>query len=74
MFASGNGRICFDNCAADGFIGNIYSVVIGCATRAGKAPEYAERCAGVAATAYSGGMDNNVKIVSDDRTFMISNI
>jgi hypothetical protein len=32
----------------------------------GRAPEYAERCAAVIATAYSGGLDNGIKIVSDN--------
>lgn len=64
VFASGNGRIQFDNCALDGYVGNIHSVAISSATMEGKAPAYAERCPGVIATAYSGGIDNSVKIVS----------
>lgn len=34
---------------------------------AGTASEYAERCAAVIATAYSGGIDNGIKIVSDNK-------
>lgn len=54
----------FDNCAADGYVGNIHTIAISSATMEGKAPEYAERCPAVIATAYSGGIDDGVKIVS----------
>lgn len=64
VFASGNGRMLFDNCASDGYVGNIHTVAISSVTMEGTAPEYAERCAAVIATAYSGGLDNGVKIVS----------
>lgn len=64
MFASGNGRVLYDNCAADGYIGSIYTVAISSATIKGKAPYYAERCAAVIATAYSGGSNDHIKIVS----------
>lgn len=66
VFASGNGGLHHDNCAADGYIGNIHALAISSATMEGKAPVYAERCAGVVATAYSGGLNNAVKIVSDN--------
>ncbi|XP_022172642.1 neuroendocrine convertase 1-like isoform X2 [Myzus persicae] len=66
VFASGNGRMLFDNCASDGYVGNIYTVAISSVTMDGRAPEYAERCAAVIATAYSGGLDDGVKIVTSD--------
>ncbi|VVC45506.1 Peptidase S8, subtilisin-related,Peptidase S8, subtilisin, Ser-active site,Proprotein convertase [Cinara cedri] len=66
VFASGNGRIQLDNCAADGYVGNIHTVAISSATIDGKAPAYAERCAAVIATAYSGGIDSGIKIVTSD--------
>ncbi|XP_026817052.1 neuroendocrine convertase 1-like isoform X4 [Rhopalosiphum maidis] len=66
VFASGNGRMLFDNCASDGYVGNIYTVAISSVTMDGRAPEYAERCAAVIATAYSGGLDNGIKIVTSD--------
>lgn len=56
----------FDNCASDGYVGNIHTVAISSVTVDGRAPEYAERCAAVIATAYSGGLDNGIKIVSDN--------
>jgi len=54
----------FDNCASDGYVGNIHTLAISSVTMDGKAPEYAERCAAVIATAYSGSLDNSIKIVS----------
>ncbi|XP_025192579.1 neuroendocrine convertase 1-like isoform X2 [Melanaphis sacchari] len=66
VFASGNGRMLFDNCASDGYVGNIHTVAISSVTMDGRAPEYAERCAAVIATAYSGGLDNGIKIVTSD--------
>ncbi|XP_025411999.1 neuroendocrine convertase 1-like isoform X2 [Sipha flava] len=66
VFASGNGRLLFDNCAADGYVGNIHTIAISSATVEGKAPEYAERCAAVIATAYSGGINDGVKIITSD--------
>ncbi|XP_050442123.1 neuroendocrine convertase 1-like isoform X1 [Adelges cooleyi] len=66
VFASGNGRLLYDNCAADGYVGSIYSLVIGSATHEGKAPLYAERCAAVIATAYSGGLIDDIKVVTSD--------
>lgn len=42
-------------------------MAISSATIAGTASEYAERCAAVIATAYSGGIDNGIKIVSDNK-------
>ncbi|XP_050520597.1 neuroendocrine convertase 1-like isoform X2 [Daktulosphaira vitifoliae] len=66
VFAAGNGRHLLDNCSADGYAGSIYSLVIACATRDGKAPFYAERCAAVIATAYSGGSQDSIQVITSD--------
>lgn len=66
VFAAGNGKTVGDNCAADGYINSIYTIAIGSTREDGLSPLYSERCNAVHATTYSGGINEQVKIVSLD--------
>lgn len=61
MFAAGNGKSEEDNCACDGFVSSIYTIVIASCDDSGHVTHYSERCASVMATSYSGsGLQKNV--------------
>lgn len=61
MFAAGNGKPEGDNCACDGYVNSIYSIVIASCDDSGHVAHYSERCASIMATAYSGsGQEKNV--------------
>lgn len=61
MFAAGNGKADGDNCACDGFVNSIYTIVIASCDDSGHVTYYSERCASIMATAYSGsGLTKNV--------------
>lgn len=61
MFAAGNGKADGDNCACDGYVNSIYSIVVASCDNHGHVTYYSERCAAVLTTSYSGsGFDKNV--------------
>jgi len=61
VFAAGNGKADGDNCACDGFVNSIYTIVIASCDDSGHVTHYSERCAAITATAYSGaGFEKNV--------------
>ncbi|KAL5239580.1 hypothetical protein ACI65C_006990 [Semiaphis heraclei] len=61
VFAAGNGKIEGDNCACDGYVNSIYTIVIASCDDSGHVAHYSERCASIMATAYSGsGQEKNV--------------
>lgn len=63
-FAAGNGRHQGDNCAADGFINNPYTIPIASVSQHGKVCYYSERCTAVFAATYSGGNRYDEKVVT----------
>ncbi|XP_050441941.1 neuroendocrine convertase 1-like [Adelges cooleyi] len=61
VFAAGNGKPDGDNCAADGYVNSLYTIVIASADDGGRVTHYSERCPAITATAYSGsGLTQNV--------------
>lgn len=65
MFAAGNGKIEGDNCACDGYVNSIYTIVIASCDDSGHVAHYSERCASIMATAYSGsGQEKNVVCIT----------
>lgn len=66
MWASGNGGLHDDSCAADGYASSIYTFCVGSATENGNFPIYGEMCSATMAVTYSSGMLNEGKIVSTD--------
>lgn len=61
VFAAGNGKAEGDNCACDGYVNSIYTVVIASCDDSGHVTHYSERCASIIATSYSGsGQTKNV--------------
>uniref|UniRef100_A0A2H8TZJ6 Neuroendocrine convertase 1 n=2 Tax=Melanaphis sacchari TaxID=742174 RepID=A0A2H8TZJ6_9HEMI len=61
VFAAGNGKTEGDNCACDGYVNSIYTIVIASCDDSGHVAHYSERCASIMATAYSGsGQEKNV--------------
>lgn len=61
MFAAGNGKTEGDNCACDGYVNSIYTIVVASCDDSGHVAHYSERCASIMATAYSGsGQEKNV--------------
>lgn len=61
VFAAGNGKSEGDNCACDGFVNSIYTIVIASCDDSGHVTHYSERCAAIIATSYSGsGLTKNV--------------
>lgn len=62
-FAAGNGRHANDNCAADGYINNPYTIAIASVSQHGKTVYYSERCTAIFAGTYSGGNKYDEKVV-----------
>lgn len=60
-----------DHCGADGYVNNIYSFPIASVTQDGQIPYYAERCAAILATTYSGSLNDQVKIVGNSTIDLI---
>lgn len=61
MFAAGNGKADGDNCACDGYVNSIYTIVVASCDDSGHVTYYSERCAAIMVTAYSGsGLTRNV--------------
>lgn len=61
MFAAGNGKSDGDNCACDGYVNSIYTIVVASCDDSGHVNHYSERCAAIMVTAYSGaGFEMNV--------------
>lgn len=61
MFAAGNGKPDGDNCACDGYVSSIYTVVVAGCDESGHVTHYSERCAAILTTAYSGaGFEKNI--------------
>jgi len=61
VFAAGNGKTEGDNCACDGYVNSIYTIVVASCDDSGHVAHYSERCASIMATAYSGsGQEKNV--------------
>jgi len=61
VFAAGNGKSEDDNCACDGYVNSIYTIVVASCDDNGHVTHYSERCAAIMCTAYSGsGLAKNV--------------
>eukprot|EP00102_Acyrthosiphon_pisum_P004013 XP_001947137.2 PREDICTED: neuroendocrine convertase 1 [Acyrthosiphon pisum] len=61
VFAAGNGKTEGDNCACDGYVNSMYTIVVASCDDSGHVAHYSERCASIMATAYSGsGQEKNV--------------
>jgi hypothetical protein len=61
VFAAGNGKADGDNCACDGYVNSIYTIVITSCDDSGHVTYYSERCNAILGTAYSGsGLQKNV--------------
>ena len=66
MWASGNGGLSYDSCAADGYASSIYTIAVGSADQNGKQASYDEDCAAKMAVTYSFNSDHFSKYdVSD---------
>jgi len=65
VFAAGNGKTEGDNCACDGYVNSIFTIVIASCDDSGHVAHYSERCASIMATAYSGsGQEKNVVCIT----------
>lgn len=53
VFASGNGGVNGDSCAADGYVNSIYTIAVGSADQAGKQAFFDESCSAKIAVTYS---------------------
>jgi hypothetical protein len=59
VFAGGNGGF-DDNCNTDGYVNSIYTIGINSVTIDNEYPGYAEPCAAILASAYSGNAVNDM--------------
>ncbi|KAI9189007.1 pheromone processing endoprotease [Blastocladiella emersonii ATCC 22665] len=53
MFAAGNGRLEYDNCAFDGYVSSIYTIAVSAIHMGNKAADYAEECPSILVSTYS---------------------
>uniref|UniRef100_A0A8D8SSG2 Neuroendocrine convertase 1 n=1 Tax=Cacopsylla melanoneura TaxID=428564 RepID=A0A8D8SSG2_9HEMI len=65
IFAAGNGKDKGDTCACDPYVSSIFSVAIATCDRYGHVTGYSERCTGIIATAFSGGVNKHNVVTTD---------
>ncbi|KAL7746567.1 pheromone processing endoprotease [Sorochytrium milnesiophthora] len=53
MFASGNGRLEYDNCNYDGYANSIYTIAVAALHMGNRAADYSEECPAIMVTTYS---------------------
>ena len=63
IWASGNGGLNSDCCAADGYVTNVYTIAIGSASSAGTAVYYDEKCSAKMAVVYMYTTSGSVQVV-----------
>ncbi len=60
---SGRGK---NTCSYEGYINSIYTIGINAISQSGRKPKFGERCPGIMAAAYSGGIYPDPNIVTTD--------
>lgn len=63
MWASGNGGLYSDCCAADGYVTNVYTIPIGSASIDGTAVYYDEKCSAKMAVVFMYSSTGSVQVV-----------